>query len=233
MTFKIRFTFLFILFCFAVSPTIVQADGVAIDKIYHPYVQPHEREIEWRMIDYDGIQKHRVGLKKSFVGNFYIEGYFIGKDTEEDSLSLTAHEVELLWQLTEQGEYSADWGVLFELEKEQHENNWEFSTGAIVEKEWGRWTGTANLYAIYEWGDTIKNELESALALQARYRYSRLFEPALEFYGGEDTRGLGPVIMGDIRVGPGKKIHWETGAIIGLDSKIPDKTWRFVAEFEF
>jgi len=210
------------------------ADGLAIDKVYHPYVQPHEREIEWRMIDADGDQKHRVGLKKSFVGNFYIEAYLIGKDTDEtNNLDLTAYELELLWQLTEQGEYFADWGVLFELEKERDENNWEFSSAAIVEKEWGRWVATANLYAIYEWGDTIKNELESSLALQGRYRYSRYFEPALEFYAGEDTRALGPVIMGDVRLGAGKKIHWEAGAIIGLDSKSPNNTWRLLTEFEF
>ena len=30
-----------------------------------------------------------------------------------------------------------------------------------------------------------------------------------------------------------KKLHWELGAIIGLDSNTPDNTWRLLTEFEF
>ena len=37
-------------------PLICNADGVAVDKVYHPYVQPLEREAEWRMISADGEQ---------------------------------------------------------------------------------------------------------------------------------------------------------------------------------
>ena len=211
----------------------VLADGSTIDKVYHPYVQPLEREIEWRMITADGEQKHRLGLGKSFTEKLFVEVYLIGENKDDEDLSLSAYEIETLWQLTEQGEYSADWGLLLELEKERNENNWEFSTVLLVEKEWGRWVGTANLYGIYEWGETIKNEFETALTLQTRYRYSRLLEPALEFYGGQDTKGLGPVLMGDVRFGIKKKLHWEAGAIFGLDSKTPDHTIRLMTEFEF
>ncbi len=210
--------------------TSVYANGTAIDKVYHPYVQALEREIEYRMISADGEQKHRLGIGKSLSDRLFIEAYLI---TSNNSQSLDAFEIEAKWQLTEQGEYSADWGVVVELEKDRHDNNWEFATGLISVKEWGRWVGTANLFAIYEWGDTIENELESSLALQARYRYSRYFEPAIEFYSGQDTRGLGPAVMGDIKLSGRKKLHWEVGAIIGLDSKTPDNTWRLLTEFEF
>ena len=39
--------------------------------------------------------------------------------------------------LTEQGQYSADWGLLFELEKDRILNNWELTTGLLFEKEFG------------------------------------------------------------------------------------------------
>lgn len=211
----------------------VWADGLAIDKVYHPYVQPLEREIEWRMISADGEQKHRFGLGKSLNDRVFVEGYLIAEDTDQHDLKISDYEIEVLWQLTEQGEYAIDWGMIAELEKEKDEDVWEFSTGLLMEKEWGRWIGAANLWLGYEWGDDIEDELETAIALQARYRYSRLFEPALEFYAGEDTRGLGPVVMGDVRLGKAKKLHWELGAIIGLDSKTPDNTWRVLTEFEF
>ncbi|NOQ76675.1 MAG: hypothetical protein GQ475_02560 [Methylococcaceae bacterium] len=208
----------------------VQADSLAIDKVYHPYVQPLEREIEWRMISADGKKKHRFGIGKSLSDRLFVEAYMISSNNNN---GLDALEIEAKWQLTEQGEYSADWGVVVELEKDRHENNWEFATGLISEKEWGRWVGTANLWAIYEWGETVENELESSLSLQARYRYSRYFEPAIEFYSGANTRGLGPVVMGDVKLKGQKKLHWEVGAIIGLDSKTPNNTWRLLTEFEF
>ena len=220
---------LFILFSIGLT-SVVYADGLAIDKVYHPYVQALEREFEWRMISADGEQKHRLGIGKSLSDRLFVEGYFIVSNNEN---SIDAYELEAKWQLTEQGEYAVDWGVILELEKDRYDNNWELATGLLMEKEWGTWTGSANLRAIYEWGETINAELESALALQARYRYSRYFEPALEFYSGQNTRGIGPVIMGDIKFSAGKKLHWEVGNIIGLDSSTPDNTWRFLTEFEF
>lgn len=213
--------------------TSASADGLAIDKVYHPYVQELEREVEWRMISADGEQKHRFGIGTSLSDRLFIEVYVIAKDDTNNNLRVADYEIEAKWQLTEQGEYSIDWGVIAELEKSRYDNNWELATGVIAEKEWGRWVGTANLWAIYEWGDTIKNELESALSLQARYRYSRKLEPAIEFYSGENTLGLGPVLMGDVKLSGRKKLHWEAGVIMGLDSKTPDNTWRLLTEFEF
>jgi hypothetical protein len=223
----------FILIMILSFTTLVFADGSAIDKVYHPYVQPLEREIEWRMVSADGEQKHRLGLGKSLSDKWFVEVYLIAEDKKNENLEISEYEIESKWQLTEQGEYSIDWGILAELEKAKSDDKWEVSTAVLMEKQWGRWSGTANIKLIYEWGDDVDNEVETALALQTRYRYSRLFEPALEFYAGEDTRGLGPVFMGDVRLGRAKKLHWELGAIIGLDSKTPDNTWRVLTEFEF
>lgn len=216
-----------------ILPSIVLADGSAIDKIYHPYVQPLEREIEWRVISADDEIVHRLGIGKSFSDRLFIEMYLIGVDQKHRGFDIEAYELEVKWQLTEQGEYAADWGVIVELEKVKSLDAWELAAGLLVEKEWGRWIGTANFWGIYEWGEQQDDELESVLSLQARYRYSRFLEPAIEFYSGEKTRGLGPVLMGDVRFGRGKKLHWEVGSIIGLDSKTPDTTWRFLTEFEF
>jgi hypothetical protein len=217
----------------SVFSSIVLADSSAVDKVYHPYVQPLEREIEWRMISADDEIVHRLGIGKSFSDRLFVEMYLIGVDEKHGGFNIEAYELEAKWQLTEQGEYSADWGVIVELEKVKSIDAWEFAAGLLMEKEWGKWIGTANFWGIYEWGDAQDDELESVLALQARYRYSRYIEPAIEFYSGEQTRGIGPVIMGDLRFGRGKKAHWEVGTIIGLDSKTPDTTWRFLTEFEF
>jgi len=221
-----------LLIIFAVLPSLSFADGGVVDKVYHPYVQPLETEIEWRMISADDEQLYRLGLGKSLSDRLFVEVYLIAKD-EQNHLALEAFEIEAKIQLTEQGEYDVDWGLLFELEKEQHDDTWEASSGVLMEKEWGKWTGTANAHIIYEWGNEVDDELESLLALQARYRYSRAIEPAIEFYSGENGQAMGPVILGDIRLDHANKLHWEAGSIFRLGDKGPSNTWRFLMEYEF
>lgn len=216
------------------------ADGSTIDKIYHPYVQPQERELEFRSIiennrdSPSGDERvYRLGYGQSFNDRWFGEVYLIGVENDDQELRLEAYELEVLWQITEQGEFFADWGMLFELEKERSEDIMEFSTALLVEKEWGRWIGTANIYGIYEFGDDIDNEFETALALQTHYRHTRAFEPAVELYIGQDTRGLGPVMLGSWPLGGARQLRWEGGVIFGLDSDTPDQTFRVLFEYEF
>lgn len=221
-------------FCLPLSllPLIAGADGLAIDKVYHPYVQPLEKEIEWRMVAADGDHLQRLGIGRSLNDTVFVEGYLLAAE-EADTFRLEGYELETRIQLTEQGEYAVDWGLLVELEKAHEENEWELASALLMEKQWGRWSGTANFKLEYEWGDDIKDEFETAVALQGRYRLSPEFEPAIEFYGGENTRALGPVAMGDLRFGGGKKLHWESGVLFGLSKKTPDAALRLLAEYEF
>ena len=227
--------------CFALGASLLvtdaAGDGLAIDKVYHPYVQPLEREIEFRWLRFDTKDSgkndiYRLGYGQSLSDDWFMEIYVIG-GTEQDELSADAYELEAKWQLTEQGEFSADWGLLFELEREADRPNWEFSSSVLVEKEWGRTVGTANLGLSFESGSDIEDELESFAALQLRYRYARALEPAVELYSGQNTLGAGPVLMGEQRFGIRKKLHWELGAILGISDETPDTTLRALAEFEF
>ena len=217
--------------------TNVIADGLSIDKVYHPYVQPLERELEFRWLHYDdnnsiNTQVYRLGIGQSLTDSWFVEAYVIGEKNANES-RVSAYEIEAKWQLTEQGQLSADWGLLFELEKERNPSIWEASTTLLVEREWGRTVGTANLSLSFEAGDGISSELEPSAAAQVRYRYSRALEPAIEFYMAENTLGLGPVLMGEQRFGTRKKLHWELGVIAGLSNETPDATLRALAEFEF
>jgi hypothetical protein len=224
----------------SIVPAIVRADGFVIDKIYHPYVNPLERELELRALVVqdedeviDGSQLYRLGLARAFGERVRGEFYLIGSNTPASNLALAAYELELKWQLTEQGEYFADWGLLFELEAERGEDIQEFRSSVLMEKELGQWATTLNLSAVYEWGDDIRNEWESQLAAQLRYRYAVKFEPAVEFYSGQDVMGLGPVALGQVRFGKGRKLRWELGVIFGVDSTSPDQVWRAMLEYEF
>lgn len=216
------------------------ADGSAVDKVYHPYVDALESEIEFRSLfqedssgENDFKQLHQMSFGRSFGQALFGEVYLVGERSRSGQFDLEAFEFELKWQLSEQGEYSADWGLLFEYEQEFHDDVQEFTTGILVEKEFGRFSGTANLLLIQEWGSAIKDEFETAAAVQARYRYSRAFEPGVELYVGQDSAGIGPVAMGSASIGVRKTLRWEAGVILGLGSDSPDNSFRFLLEYEF
>jgi hypothetical protein len=229
---------LFIVMLYVSAPVL--ADGNVVDKVYHPYVDALESEIEVRSLFQDSDdgsddfkQLHQFSFGRSFGQSLFGEIKIVSEKSNAGNFDLEAFEFELKWQLTEQGEYSADWGMLFEYEQEFSEDVHEFTTGILVEKELGRWSGTANILLIQEWGNDIDDEFETAIALQARYRYARAFEPALEIYAGQDAAGAGPVIMGRANVGVRKSLHWEAGLIFGLNNDSPDSTFRILLEYEF
>jgi len=224
----------------AISYQMSYADGSVVDKIYHPYVDALENELEFRSIFQDkqtGINNpkeiHSLALGRSIGESLFGEVYLIGAKSRTGNFDLEGYEFELKWQLTEQGEYSADWGVLFEYEKEIDKDIEKLAAGLFAEKEFGRWSGTANLFLIREWGDDIVSEYESAFSLQARYRHSRSFEPAVELYAGQGSIGVGPAVMGNFPLGARKSLNWEAGMIFGIGNKSPDQTFRFLLEYEF
>jgi hypothetical protein len=116
--------------CLALSlllPTMVMADNLAIDKVYHPYVQAMEKEVEWRLVAADGDHLQRLGIGRALTDRIFVEGYLIAAE-EGDTFRLQGYELETRLQLTEQGEYAIDWGLLLELEKAHEEDEYELAT---------------------------------------------------------------------------------------------------------
>ena len=220
------------------SSTFALADGIVVDKIYDPYVQPLEKEFEIRALvfsddDLVDTQKHSFGFGQSLGERWFGEIYAIGVKTTGEHFRIDTYELEFKRQLTEQGEYAVDWGLLFEVEREADINVWEVSTSLIASREIGQWVATANFDLIYEWGDSVTNEFETALHTQFRRRWSERFEPGLEIHVGQDTLAVGPVFSGLKRLGGGSKFAWELGYFAGLDEITPDDTVRLTLEYEF
>lgn len=216
------------------------ADDSIIDKVYHPYVQPLEREVEVRTTVEAGSERPqgdrnllRTGYGQAIGDKWFGELYVVSEYGNGSGIDVRSFEAEALWQLTEQGQYFADWGLLFEAEKTRTTDSGEVSAALLAEKEWGRWSGTANLYCLYEFGARVHNEFETALTLQARYRQAMHFEPAMEVYVGQNTHGVGPVVLGSHPLGNARRVHWEAGLIFGVDEDTPDTTLRAALEYEF
>ena len=222
----------------AFYPQVVNADGTVVDRVYDPYVQPLETELEYRGIiesddDLGDRQKHSFGFGRSLSDRWAMEFYAIGTNDRNSSFSIDTYELEVKWQLTEQGEFAFDWGMVFEVERETDDNAWELSTMLISSRDFGKWTGIANLGVVFEWGSGIEDEFETELLMQARYRLGEALEPAIELHMGQDTVALGPALTGLYRISPGKKLRWDVGVFFGADRESPDQTFKANLEYEF
>lgn len=229
-----------ILWLLACWPQAAFADGRVVDKVYHPYVQPYEQEFEYRYVyqkqnqhQSDNDMAQKLGYGRAIADRLALELYVIAERQSPQDYHISGYELEARYMLTEQGEYSADWGLLFELERENHTDNYEFTTGLLMEKEFGPTSLTINALAVYEWGAQLSSELESEFRLQYRYRYLPQVQPAIEFYAGENYRGAGPSLMGVHKFEQMKMLKWELAVILAIDASTVNNTLRFALEYEF
>lgn len=213
----------------------VSADGSSIDRIYDPYVQPLERELEYRVIHDTTAHAtvHKLGYGQALSERWFAEVYGVDTDSPDRTSALDVVEIEAKWQLTEQGEFTNDWALLFELERETNATIWEATSALIMLHEWSRWVATVNAGLTYEWGADLDEEWETAVSAQLKLRHSRALEPGLEIFWAQETRGIGPVLMGSQRLGGRRSLFWEVGAIAGIDADTPDITFKSSVEFEF
>jgi len=221
------------LFCIS----ICQADGIPVDKVYHPYVLANERELEWRFTsrqnDNGNVLAQRFAYGHAVSEYLTIEGYIVGERDDTGDFGLQAYEIEARWMLTDQGEFWADWGMLFELEKQHKKDIYEFTSGLLFEKEFTQTSLTINALLVYEWGKDIQDEFEAEFRLKYRYRYLPALQPSIEIYSGENFVGAGPGFMGVHRYEGQKQLKWELAFIAGLNGDSKDHTLRFALEYEF
>ncbi|WP_331344362.1 hypothetical protein [Cellvibrio sp. UBA7661] len=226
---------LIVLLLSTLSTTHIHAE---MNRVYHPYVEQGERELEYgftlRDAGGENVLLNRAGFGYAWNDKLFTEVYLLTESITHDGEQIRGYEFEAKWQLTEQGEYWADWGLLFEAGTAKDINSHEFAVGLLWEKELAnRWVATANAIAEYEYGSDIKDEFETALRAQFRYRYSAAIEPALEFYLDDQDWAAGPAVMGIIKLSGRKQLRWELGVLFGLDADTPENNLRGAIEFEF
>lgn len=209
-----------------------------MNRVYHPYVEQHERELEYGFALRDAggqnVLLNRAGMGYAWNDKLFTEVYLLNDAITHDGEEIRGYELEAKWQLTEQGEYWADWGLLMEIRTAQDISSHEFALGVLWEKELAsRWTATVNAIAEYEYGGDIEDEFETALRAQWRYRYSMDIEPAFELYLDDQDWAAGPAFMGTVKLSNRKQLRWELGLLFGLDGETPDNNLRGGIEFEF
>lgn len=220
-----------------ICAVFISTNAIAgVDKVYYPYVHEGELEIETRAVhQFDDKDEHKVRFGVGYGVNsfWYVEGYLIGKQQTGGSFDIVDVELENKFQLTERGEYWLDVGLLVELEKSTDGDVWEIVAGPLFQKQFNNWVASTNFFVEKKFGSDISTRgVEFKGAAQLKYRLSPGWEPALEYYGDEETHSIGSAILGKTRW-VGTPVKWELGAYAGLNDDTSDFTFRWLMEWEF
>lgn len=207
-----------------------------IDKVYDPYVEQGETEIELRGIhQFDNIDEHQVkfGVGYGINAVWAVEGYVIADEAPDRDTRIREAELENRFQLTGKGEYWLDLGILTELEKKLDDDLWELKAGPVAQKQFGSWVTTVNLLLEKQFGsDRTDDDVQSIGRAQLKYRLSPALEPGMEYYGDENTSAIGPVLLGKARWGV-TPVKWSVGVFAGLNDTTADTSARWELEWEF
>lgn len=223
----------------------------AAHTVYSPIVEEGEIAIEFRghhdfdsADDKDGGEQHKLELEYAPTAWWLTE--VLGEWEKEPNEDLEATEVawENIFQLTEQGKYWADFGLLAEYAHSLEDGAKDaIELGVLAEKQFSRSVATVNLLAEREFEHGADAEVE--YAMRWRYRLNQAFEPGLELYGEFGDWGhfgrlkdhqheLGPAALGKIHSANGRSAFaYQTALLFGLTHDAPDTTLRLQLEYEF
>ncbi|MEA2789735.1 MAG: hypothetical protein QOG73_2141 [Acetobacteraceae bacterium] len=160
---------------------------------------------------------------------------------------------ENIFQLTEPGQYFADFGFYVEygqsLTSGRHAGPNELTFGPLIAKDIGRTTTTVNLFLTRELGPNQDTQgVDFTWAAQTRWNLWAPLSPAVEIYGDSGVVGRSPRLsQQQLRVGPvgigalslhqlglgnAGKIKYEVGWLFGATEATAQGTLRWRLELE-
>jgi high-affinity iron transporter len=227
-------------------------DAQAGFKVYSPYVEQGEWELEFRghrSVDADpGKDDGRSFLYEigySPTPRWHTAVFLEAEGEPGESNTLTEFAWENIVQLTEPGQYWLDVGAYVEYAKGlTHEGDHALEWKILLEKDFDKFVVVAN--PIFEQGfsDSADSGVEFEYAWGTYYRLNPAFEPGFEAYGGigelTDANDLnaqehfiGPAARGTVLLGGGSKLKYNLGYLLGVTDETPDGAFKFELEYEF
>ncbi|PZP84620.1 MAG: hypothetical protein DI582_08260 [Azospirillum brasilense] len=227
----------------------------AVDKIYMPYVDAGEWELEYfanRSVDDDGAlnnaQAHEISLEHGVNDWWQTEVYGIWQKDPGNNLSFDAVEWENIFELTKPGEYWADMGATIAYEWTPDSDQADaLEARLLFAKPIGNTINVLNLAIEKEVGAGTQDDLEAALLWSTRYNYSPYFQPGFEIQSefGEvndpssfedQEHYVGPVFYGTIPFeDEGDEIEgleYRVGYLFGASSEASDGQVVLQLEYE-
>jgi high-affinity iron transporter len=229
---------------------VIPARAHAAHVVYSPIVDEGEFAIEYRghhdfdgSNDADGGEQHKLELEYAPRAHWLTE--VLGEWEREPGGDLEATEIawENIFQLTEQGQHWADFGLLAEFAHSLEDGGGEaLELGALGRKAVHQKRRDVQLLASAP-SRAVQTELE--YAFRWRYRLNEAFEPGIELHGelgewgefgslGDHRQQAGPSLLGKL---PGMSDYggfkYQAALLFGLTSDSPDATLRLQLEYEF
>lgn len=240
-------TFLFLALCSAF--TLQPSAAHATMKVYSPYVEKGELEVEWRGQykvddddDKDGAQKQKLAIGYGVNDAWFTEIYGeVEKEGEDGSdFEWTALEWENKFQISERGEHFVDVGLLTEYEislEDVHAD--ELQVKLLLAKDTGPLTHYANIGVEKEVGAHAEGGTEANFSWSTRYRMNPAFEPGIEVFSefgslkdtvpfDEQEHYVGPAIYGHVF----GNIAYDIGYLFGVSDEADDGVLKWIIEYE-
>lgn len=218
------------------------------DYVAVPAVEYGEREIELRIGSASATEEHRESAASLAFGYGLTPWWFTeiyGKWHRSGATSFDAIEWENRFQLTEPGQYFADFGLLVEIERPRDRaEGYELRIGPLMQKDFGRVQANLNVLLERDYHASDPEQTELGYQWQLRYR----LVPALDFgaqgFGEvgpwndwapvrEQAHIAGPAIFGKFNAGGRQVLKYDAAVLFKLSNAAPATTVRAQLEYEF
>lgn len=227
---------------------VLPSEANATKKIYAPYVEKGEMELEYRggyeiddESEVDGAWKQKFAIGYGITDYWFSEVYgeFEKEGAHGADAEFTAVEWENRFQLTQPGEYWLDLGLLAEVKHATAGGPDKAEAKLLLAKDTGSFTHLANIGLEREFGEHSGDDTEISMAWGTRYRYAETFEPGFEIYsefgplgdGGsfdEEEHLAGPAFYGQL--GP---VKYDAAYLFGVSDAAPDGLLKVLLEYEW
>lgn len=216
--------------------------------LYDPYVEEGMFEIEYKArydadhrASEDGFNEHKFAIGYGVTSWWKTELYGELKQNPNAALRFEATEWENIFQLTHQGEYWVDVGLLtaYEFAYESSDPD-KVEMGLLLAKDIDRFHNLLNLKWEKEVGPNSGAKPELEVGFGTRYMLNPHFNPGIEYIGefgeisnthsySDQKHRLGPVAYGDIGYG----FSYEAGYLAGISHSAEDHLFKLLLEYEF
>lgn len=224
-------------------------DAHATKKVYSPYVEKGELELELKgAYDFDddaaadGAQKHKAAIGYGMTDSWFSEvnGELERGGAPGEDFEFSAVEWENRFQIFEPGEHWLDLGLYAAYEialEEEHADKAEAKL--LLARNAGKFTHYANVILEKEVGAHAEEGTELGLAWSSRYRCKPELEPGFEIHSDfgplnesepfdEQRHQAGPALYGELPGG----FKYDAGYLFGLSSAAPDGELKWILEYE-
>lgn len=212
--------------------------------VYSPHVIATQTEVELRGFDvsdgrgdYNGGRAAELSVAHAFNGWWKPELYLAEYEREPgEGGKLVGYEFENTFQLTEPGQYWADFGLLASYGHPKGGGPGELEFGPLIEKTAGRFDHRLNLIWEKHIGAGAESKTEFRYSYQGTYAVSKAFRPGIEAYGrpDDDAYQAGPIVAGEWHVPHSTgNVEYRFGMLLGINAAAPRRTWLAQLEYEF